>query len=105
VTLAGPRPCLSRFSTQMDKNLGFEGQKRLNDHCQRHNRWLQRHPRLEMAPRWAGVMLGPTGFFFRFFSSLSFFLWSPVAPELETDPRLGLARTAGTMYTKFSKAL
>jgi hypothetical protein len=31
---------------------------------------------------------------FRIFSSLSFFLWSPVAAELETDPRLGLARTA-----------
>jgi hypothetical protein len=31
---------------------------------------------------------------YRFFSPLSFFPWSPVAPELGTDPRLGLARTA-----------
>jgi hypothetical protein len=45
----------------MDKNLGFEGQKRLKNHRQRHNRWLQHHPRLGMAPRWAGVMLGPMG--------------------------------------------
>jgi hypothetical protein len=29
-----------------------------------------------------------------FLIALSFFLWSPVAPELGTDPRLGLARTA-----------
>jgi hypothetical protein len=45
----------------MDKKLGFEGQKRLKDHSQRHNRWLQHHPRLEMACGRAGVMLGPTG--------------------------------------------
>jgi hypothetical protein len=45
----------------MDKKLGFEGQKRLKDHRQRHNRWLQHHPRLDMAPRLAGVMLGPMG--------------------------------------------
>jgi hypothetical protein len=45
----------------MDKKLGFEGKKRLKDHRQRHNRWLQHHPRLDMAPRLAGVMLGPMG--------------------------------------------
>jgi hypothetical protein len=39
--------------------MGFEGQKRLKDHRQRRTRWLQQHPRLEMAPRWVGVMLGP----------------------------------------------
>ena len=41
VSLAVSEPFLSRFSTQMDKKLGFEGQKRLKDHRQRHNRWLQ----------------------------------------------------------------
>jgi hypothetical protein len=31
---------------------------------------------------------------FQIFLIVEFFLWSPVAPELGTDPRLGLARTA-----------
>ena len=47
--------------TQMDKKLGFEGQKRLKDHHQRHNRWLQHHFRLNMVLRWVGVVLWMTG--------------------------------------------
>ena len=31
---------------------------------------------------------------FQIFLIVEFFLWSPVAPELGTDPRLDLARTA-----------
>ena len=49
VSPAVSEPFLSRFSTQMDKKLGFEGQKRLKDHSQRHNRRLQHHPRMDMA--------------------------------------------------------
>jgi hypothetical protein len=45
VSPAVPQPFLNRFSTQMDKKLGFEGQKRLKDHRQRHNRWLEHQPR------------------------------------------------------------
>ena len=45
VSLAVSQPFLSRFSTQMDKKLGFEGQKRLNDHRQRRTRRPQHHPR------------------------------------------------------------
>jgi hypothetical protein len=49
------QPFLRRFSTEMGKKLGFEGQKRLKDHRQRHNRWLQHHPRLDMARRWGPI--------------------------------------------------
>ena len=64
MTLAGTRPFLqpflSRFSTQMDKKLGFEGQKRLNDHRQRRTRRPQHHPRPSRRHVQAGVMLEPT---------------------------------------------
>jgi hypothetical protein len=45
VSPAVPQPFLSRFSTQMDKKLGLEGQKRLKDHRHRRTRRPQHHPR------------------------------------------------------------
>jgi hypothetical protein len=55
-------PKLGRFSGRslavsepfLDPNgqkLGFEGQKRLKNHRQWHTRWLQHHPRQDMAVR------------------------------------------------------
>jgi hypothetical protein len=78
VSPALSEPFLSRFSTQMDKILGFEGhiKKKLND---------------QKNSVFRSFRIGGAYIFdlqiFRFFSSLSFFLWSPVAPELGTDPR------------------
>ena len=37
-------PFLSRFSTQMDENSVFEGQKHLLPHLQRRTRWSLHHP-------------------------------------------------------------